>query len=1694
MSNTTPKSLEQAYSCSSKYVDMSLAGAKIEGKGTRVSHKQAGAPVWSLNASTGSSMKCRINHTTIIGDNHTMYICNCAQLSKSVLVGYGHTTSGCSEGELLLGGSNNCTRSVLKVACYGSHLGNIVIGGSGVKASNDSYGRYGGSVVIGAKNVEADGSVIIGDIPSSCFRHVTYMAHASANHTVSTHIDNSIIIGGVCNNICNRDNIIIGGRYNSACSGGTVLGGYRNIAVGQSSFVVGECNCATVTRSTALGVCNHATCDGAIAIGVASTASNYSAMALGYHSSASGSYSTALGCGNAEGRYSVAIGGGHTTGCYSVAAGRGYASGGTSFAASHGCSSGTSSTALSRGAATNCYATAVSGGQAKGKFSFAAACGCAVSDCGVALGDRSLSSAYYTTAVGNRACATECYSNAFGYNVCATGKHSTGVGHTVRVTGCCSVAVGQGVNVCTHYSVGLGFDVDNCSGCANVIVGTYSSTVGAYNTVVGTGNRVCTRYGGDAWSNLVVGKYHYVSACCNPVCNSSIVGGYGGCINSRNGTVSHSSMIGVDYSCVTAGHQVHLWGGSRTKINVPNKNSDSERNVVHVLGGCNVTVCSPNTRFAIGSDRYCGFSLPDEGGNKGIALHFSHDGVLSTNRFKGDGSALTGIAIADETQRFLRKEAVIDIPTKDHSNTGAVSVTRAKSHTSEDNTVAVYDESVGNYSGEATLDTDFITVTDTTTVSAETAEDFTVNTRFWNVRDSMSISEDAKGKDIAYSIVPVDSHTTVLPNRYKITDIEFDKFTKYQILDDEFYGMYVSEDGMHMAGVHYEGKTVYKWSMGTRYNMTTVSGIQTFDATDYGNVYDVELSSDGTKMYLSVKDDNILQFTLSTAWDITTATYDDIATADINVKFFSILSNGTKLVMSNSDNMLEIRTLTTAWDLTEVSDAITTSTTSIGSADFTISKDGKTVAGTSSGVLTLWSLGSAFGVDVMTPIGSLDLEEGVAEIENNPNGLVFSPDGLGVFVCPYGDGTVYSFPIQAKEGTAGGTKAYLDGFIRSASRQVTTVADYSTLTSTGVMTDIQDIIAITTVDGIMLVDSGYRMYIVGDGKIFQFHLPTAYKIDSAVFAGEFSLPSGTITGVVVSEDGTKAVLSENARSLSTLSLSVPFDISTAVRVARQGYANIVSSNVVGISANTTGTRFLVRMAGKVTLVLPGAAWDPVLGSTGIGSSFSLPVDIIDAWLDDNGDRLITTSNTGFVTVYTLATQWDLATAGKAAVFDISSEVPSPISLFTTNNGKKTYVMDVTGKIKVFNNTIKYYANIWEPQSEYWLDVTTDLTNITANVVDTATNANGNRHPQSWFFNSDGTIVYFNTDKSWDDSSARPLLAYNVPTPYDVTSIESIDVDNPDAVYDFKPDDSRANAAAMNSDGTVLFLGSYGDNDDINAKVTKYTLSTAWDITTLEATSTVFDLGTANALHCRGLRFSPDGTKMYVHARGGALEQYTLSTAWDITTAGDKVTEAFTGHNYTQSFDFSVDGTHLIVEASGLSGTTDDGCALYSLPTAWDITGMVEVGKTLPTIPSNISGVYFDSPEQILVYIDSRKFIKISLKEPHNRQEEWIEVEASSRTEAISKAYDLSEYNGMTSEEFIKNLQELPVTDKLGIAVTLRTDDADVKPEFRGVTFTHTDKDSYVPATYGTDYEYEFINGDTLRFKALESGTYSIRVS
>lgn len=284
--------------------------------------------------------------------------------------------------------------------------------------------------------------------------------------------------------------------------------------------------------------------------------------------------------------------------------------------------------------------------------------------------------------------------------------------------------------------------------------------------------------------------------------------------------------------------------------------------------------------------------------------------------------------------------------------------------------------------------------------------------------------------------------------------------------------------------------------------------------------------------------------------------------------------------------------------------------------------------------------------------------------------------------------------------------------------------------------------------------------------------------------------------------------------------------------------------------------------------------------------------------------------------YSLSTAWDISTASYVQSFSVATQETAPYGVFFKPDGLNMYVVGITG----------------DDVNQYSLSTAWDIS--TASYVQAFSVSAQELNPRSVFFDPGGSGMYV-MGTSGDDINIYSVGGFSV------------------ATEDTSPVD-----ISFKTDGTVMYvLGSIGD--DVN----QYSLSTAWDISTASYVQSFSIAGQETSP--MGLFFKSDGTKMYVSGLAGDdINEYSLSTAWDISTASYVQNDSTAGYD-TQPNDvfFKPDGTEMYV-----AGGFFDSVYQLSLSTAWDIsTATLSSSKSVGLETTNPRSVMF-KPDGTKMYV------------------------------------------------------------------------------------------------------------------------------
>jgi hypothetical protein len=232
-------------------------------------------------------------------------------------------------------------------------------------------------------------------------------------------------------------------------------------------------------------------------------------------------------------------------------------------------------------------------------------------------------------------------------------------------------------------------------------------------------------------------------------------------------------------------------------------------------------------------------------------------------------------------------------------------------------------------------------------------------------------------------------------------------------------GMFFKPDGtkMYIIGNGTNGN-VYEYNLSTAWNILTASYLQNFSVTaQETTTAGLFFKDDGTKMYVvGSSGDDVNEYNLSVAWDISTAVFlqlFSVAAQETTPQGLFFKPDGTKMyiVGSSGDDVNEYN-LSTAWD---ISTASYLQNFSVAAQDGTptdvfFKPDGTKmyILGDSGNVVNEYNLSVAWDISTASYLQTFS----VAAQEGSPSGLFFKDDGTKMFVVGFNLDSVFSYPLS----------------------------------------------------------------------------------------------------------------------------------------------------------------------------------------------------------------------------------------------------------------------------------------------------------------------------------------------------------------------------------------------------------------------------------------------------------------------------------------------------------------------------------------------------------------------------------------------------------------------------------------------------------------------------------------------------------
>ncbi|MDA9666516.1 hypothetical protein N9T48_00465, partial [bacterium] len=670
------------------------------------------------------------------------------------------------------------------------------------------------------------------------------------------------------------------------------------------------------------------------------------------------------------------------------------------------------------------------------------------------------------------------------------------------------------------------------------------------------------------------------------------------------------------------------------------------------------------------------------------------------------------------------------------------------------------------------------------------------------------------------------------------------------------------------------------------YDISTATFVQYFSVAPQGSLPSgLAFNNDGTKMFITgYTIDDVKEYSLSTAFDVTTASYIQnfsVAAQELEPTGLTFNNDGTKMYVigATGDDVNEYN-LTTAFDVSSASFAGNSETFSVAvqesqPQDITFNNNGTKmfITGHVGDDVNEYSLSTAFDVSTASYVQKFS----VASQETVPRGFTFNNVGTKMFIVGSDGDDVNEYSLSTAFDVS--TASYVQNFLVASQETIPT--------------------------GLIFNNDGSKMYVIGS---------TAYNVN------EYSLDNPAVQTVCANDAITNIVYNTTGAT----GIGTPTNLPTGVTAAWSSNVLTISgtpsaAGTFSYSVPLTGGCGTVAATGTIT-VLPtespafsyaSATYcetdsDPsptVTGTSGgtfsatpSGLSINASTGAIDLSASTMGTYAVkyvtsssicadsTTFNVTLTATNTVSLNgaYDISTATYVRDFSVAGQDTYPSGIAFSNDGTKMFVVGDAG------NEV----------NEYSLSTAFDVS--TASYV-TLKSVSAETSPSGMSFNNDGTkmfIIGYNSDH---------VSEYDLTTAFDINTASYAGNAERFSVYS---QESYPTGMAFNNDGTKMYV--IGSNHD---EVNEYSLSTAFDVSSASHTQLI--LVQSQDSNPTGMVFNSDGTKMFVV--GGTnrkVYEYTLSTAFDVSTASHTQLFSIAAQELTpQGITFNNDGTKMFVVGS-----------------------------------------------------------------------------------------------------------------------------------------------------------------------------------
>jgi DNA-binding beta-propeller fold protein YncE len=549
-----------------------------------------------------------------------------------------------------------------------------------------------------------------------------------------------------------------------------------------------------------------------------------------------------------------------------------------------------------------------------------------------------------------------------------------------------------------------------------------------------------------------------------------------------------------------------------------------------------------------------------------------------------------------------------------------------------------------------------------------------VTSNSWDVNSN---TENYTRLDSAYA-------TTLDFNRYDVSSASYTQSFSVAGQETEPRGLVFNTDGTKMFVVGVTGDDVNEYDLSTAFDISTAVYSQNFSVSAQDiNPRGLQFNNNGTKMFvMGFTGSAVYEYNLSTGFDISAAVYSQsfsVSAQDTAPTSLAFNNDGTKMfVLGSTGDDVNEYTLSTGFDVSTASYAHSFSVAAqdSGPTGIAFNADGTKmfVVGSTGDDVNEYSLSTSFDVSTASYVQNFS----VVSQDTNPQGIAFNNDGTKMFIVGATNDAVYEYYLtpSLELGTGSFASSDIGKTVEANSGKfVLTNTDGRCAETTQPTSYAQVASGDWEMYGVIYnpVDGDLELSGVADPNLY-FDISTAIYEQSFTVSAQDANPNG----VAFNADGSKMFVTGSANdSIYEYILSSNFNVETASFVDSLSVAS-QDTTPQDLTFNTDGTKMFVVGTANNNVYEYDLSTGFSISTAVYSQSFAISSTSGSAIaFNPNGTKMfitfITGSGTGNVREYTLSTGFDVSSATYIQLFAVGAQGIYPQGLAFNGDGTEMFV-------------------------------------------------------------------------------------------------------------------------------------------------------------------------------------------------------------------------------------------------------------------------------------------------------------------------------------------------------------------------------------------------------------------------------------